>query len=201
LSVESNPTDGEAIRASLARPEAFEPVFDRHYDSIYRYLARRVGPDTGAELTSEVFTIAFARRHSFHSDAQDAGPWLYGIAANLARRQARTWRRRRRANQRSVGGTVIWLDPSPEDRIDAENMRAVLLAAISELRSNEREVLLLHALTDLTYREVAEALAIPIGTVRSRLARARRQVRESLIQAGHPDLAKQIKGEDDSDAR
>lgn len=194
------PTDGEAIRDSLTRPEAFEPVFDRHYNSIYKYLARRVGPDVGGELASEVFAVAFAQRDRFRSDAQDARPWLYGIAANLARRQARTWRRSRRAGQRSVGGNVIWLDPAPEDRIDAQGMRQVLISAMAQLRSSEREVLLLHALTDLSYREVAEALAIPIGTVRSRLARARRQVRDFLVADGHHELAEGLVNEGDSDA-
>lgn len=190
--MENVPTDGEAIRASLARPEAFEPVFDRHYDSIFKYLARRVGPDVGAELTSEVFTIAFAQRSRFHDEADDARPWLYGIAANLARHQARTWRRRARAGQRSANDNVIWLDPAPEDRIDAESMRSILIGAISQLRSAEREVLLLHALTDLTYSEMAAALAIPIGTVRSRLARAKRIVRHTLIEEGHPEVAAQL---------
>lgn len=193
--MENVPTDGEAIRASRSRPEAFEPVFDRHYDSIFKYLARRVGPDVGGELASEVFTVAFAQRHRFHDDVDDARPWLYGIAANLARRQARTWRRSRRAGQRSTGGNVIWLDPAPEDRIDAQRLRQVLIEAISQLRSNEREVLLLNALTDLSYREVAQALSIPVGTVRSRLARARRQVREILIANGHPEVAAQLEEE------
>ena len=190
--VENTPTDGEAIRASLQMPEAFEPVFDRHYGAIYEYLARRVGPDTGAELASEVFTIAFARRHDFEADADNARPWLYGIATNLARRQARTWRRRKRAGQRAVGGNVVWLDPAAEDRIHAESVRHVLIDAISKLRPNEREPLVLHALTDMSYREVATALQIPTGTVRSRLARARRQVRAFLIEAGHPELAEEL---------
>ena len=199
--MESIPTDGEAIRASLARPEAFEPVFDRHYRPIYRYLARRVGPDAGGELASEVFTVAFAQRHRFRAETDDAAPWLYGIAANLARRQARTWRRGRRAGQRSLGGNVIWLDPSPEERIDAESLRGVLLDAVSQLRRKEREVLLLHALTELSYREVATALSIPIGTVRSRLSRARRQVRQLLVEAGHPELAAELAEEDDGHGR
>lgn len=190
--MENTPTDGEAIRASLQAPEAFEPVFDRHYGAIHKYLARRVGPDIGAELASEVFTIAFARRHDFEADAENARPWLYGIASNLARRQARTWRRRNRAGQRAMGGNVIWLDPAAEDRIHAERVRHALIEAISKLRPRERELLVLHALSDLSYREVALALDIPIGTVRSRLARARRQVRAYLIKAGHPELAEEL---------
>ncbi len=197
--MQDTPSDGEAIRASLQRPEAFEPVFDRHYAAIYKYLVRRVGPDAGGDLASEVFTIAFARRHDFQPDADDARPWLYGIASNLARRQARTWRRRNRAGQRAAGGTAVWLDPAAEDRIHAGRVRHVLIRAISELRPNERETLVLHALTDLSYREVAAALEIPIGTVRSRLARARREVRRSLMEAGHPELAEELADEGDDD--
>lgn len=196
---ENTPTDGEAIRASLQVPEASEPVFDRHYGAIYEYLARRVGPDTGAELASEVFTIAFARRRDFETDATNARPWLYGIATNLARRQARTWRRRNHAGLRAGGGNVIWLDPAAEDRIHAERVRHVLIAAISKLKPAEREPLVLHALSDLSYREVATALQIPVGTVRSRIARGRQRVRRSLIAAGHPELAEELADEGDDD--
>lgn len=199
--MEDNPTDGEAIRASWQVPEAFEPVFDRHHRRIYEYLARRVGPDIGAELASEVFTIAFANRRHFRSDVDDARPWLYGIASNLARRHARSWRRRHRAGQRSVGGNVIWLDPDAEDRIHAERVRHVLIEAISKLRRDEREVLVLRVLSDLSYREVATALDIPLGTVRSRLSRAKQAVRDRLIAAGHPELAEELadEGGDDVD--
>lgn len=195
-----DPTDSEAIRASLERPAAFEPIFDRHYVAISRYLVRRVGPDTGAELASEVFTIAFARRASFRAESDDARPWLYGIAANLARRQARTWKRQKRAGRRFQRIDAIWLDPAAEDRIDAQNLRAVLADAVSRLRADDREVLLMHALTDLTYREVSEALTIPIGTVRSRMSRARRQVKETLLAGGHAALAEELSGEGDADA-
>jgi len=198
--VNDPPSDGEAIRASLSRPEAFEPVFDRHYRSIFRFLARRVGPDVGGELASEVFTIAFAQRHRFRTDSDDAAPWLYGIAANLARHQARTWRRRTSARQRNLGGNVVWLDPAPEARIDAEGLRQVLLTAISKLRSKEREVLLLFALTDLSYREISQALNIPIGTVRSRLSRSRHHVRQILVESGHADIAEELGDEGGDDA-
>jgi len=195
------PNDGEAIRASLERPEAFEPIFERHYGVIARYLVRRVGPDAGAELASEVFTIAFANRGRFLDDAKDARPWLYGIAANLARRQARSWKRQRRVEQRARDNNAIWLDPASEDRLDAERLRVVLARAVAQLRSNEREVLLMHALTELTYREVAEALSIPIGTVRSRMSRARRHVRDILRAGGHFELAEELSGDGDADVR
>jgi len=199
--VEDLPSDGDVIRESLSHPAVFEVVFDRHYDSIYRYLARRVGPDAGGDLASEVFLIAFARRHHFRADAESAAPWLYGIAANLARRQARSWRRARRARSRTIGANVIWLDPPPEERLDAESLRRVLLATIAQLKPNDREVLLLHALTDLSYSEIATALSIPIGTVRSRLARARRQVRALLTVAGHHELAAEFEAQGDGDVR
>ncbi len=195
-----DPTDGEAIAASLEQPEAFEPIFDRHYGAIFRYLVRRVGPDTGAELASEVFAIAFERRATYRVETDNARPWLYGIAANLARRQARTWKRQRRAGKRIQHVDAVWLDPAAEERIDAQNLRAVLADAVSKLRSDDREALLMHSLTELTYREIAEALAIPIGTVRSRMSRARRQVRDTLLAGGHAALAAELSEGGDSDA-
>ena len=188
-------TDGDAIRASLTRPEAFEHVFTRHYPRIFRYLARRVGVDVGSELASEVFTEAFAARKKFRVDAEDAGPWLYGIAANLARRQARTWRRSKKAAVRTLGDAAAWVDPSLEERVDAIELRDSLEEAVSHLKPHDREVLLMYALTDLSYADVAAALGIPVGTVRSRLSRAREQVAARLNRLGHTVVAGRLLGD------
>ena len=188
-------TDGEAIRASTTRPEAFEHVFTRHYPRVFRYLARRVGADVGSELASEVFAEAFAARTRFRADAEDAGPWLYGIAANLARRQARTWRRSKRAGLRTLGDAVARVDASLEERIDAMGLRESLEDAVSRLKPNDREVLLMYALTDLSYAEVAEALEIPVGTVRSRLSRAREQVATRLGHLGHSVVSDRLRND------
>jgi RNA polymerase sigma factor (sigma-70 family) len=175
-------SDRAAIAASIDDPRAFVVVFERHFDAIFRYLRRRVGRDRAEELAAETFTTAFASRHRFDSRAADARPWLYGIAVNLLRHHYRTEERELRAHARSA------VDPlrSEEvelDRIDAASAARVA-GAIAELAPSEREVLLLYAWAELSYREIAEALGVPVGTVRSRLSRARRRIRELLAASG-----------------
>src|SRR5882672_427179 len=80
-------SDAEVIRASLGKPEAFKALFERHFEAIFGYLARRSGPDAGSDLASEVFVRAFASRSRFEPTGADARPWLYGIAANLLYKQ------------------------------------------------------------------------------------------------------------------
>ncbi len=177
-------SDADLIRASLEDPEEFAPVFERHYRAVYAYLARRVGSDAGADLASEVFVVAFRKRATFRPEARSAAPWLMGIAANLARRHARTTRRGRRAVSRMRGADVVAWDEEAEPRLDAERLRGALTDAISRLRSQDREILLLYALSDLTYPEIAEALRIPPGTVRSRMFRMRRVIRNHMEHFG-----------------
>jgi len=169
--------DAELILLSRHEPAVFEAIFDRYHSRIFGYLAKRVGPDAAEDLASEVFTAAFRQRASFRVDATSAGPWLFGIAANLAKHHYRSQRRGRFAHSKAAAGSVIWLDPELEQRIDAAQLGAELVRALQSLRSMDREVLLLYALADLTYREIAEALAIPVGTVRSRLSRTRKRLR------------------------
>ena len=166
-------TDREAIRRSLSEPELFLVVFDRHYDAIARYFARRLPRDIAADLASETFTRAFAARARFDSRREHALPFLYGIAANLIRRHRRSEARMLRAYARSAAAETA------PGAIEGSDVSAVA-EALRELRPEEREVLLLFAWADLEYEQIAQALGIPVGTVRSRLSRARSRVRERL---------------------
>lgn len=140
------------------------------------YLARRAGSDVGSELASEVFVTAFARRSRYDLARSDATPWLYGIAANLLHRRRRSEARQLRAYAR-MGVDPAWV-ADPADRPDPA--LAAALGALGALKPADRETLLLLAWADLDYEQIAEALAIPVGTVRSRLNRARRRLREAL---------------------
>ena len=93
-------TDARVIARSLDEPAVFAALFDRHYDSVHRYLARRVGPDIAAELASETFTTAFDVRRRYDPGRSDARPWLFGIATNLVRHHRRSEGRRLRAYAR-----------------------------------------------------------------------------------------------------
>ena len=174
-------TDGETIVASIREPACFTVVFDRHYDAIWSYLARRVGRALAEELASETFVRAFAQRSSYDSAYQDAKPWLYAIATNLLRKHARAEERRRRAYARSVERDEIsgGLERVAE-RLDAAARAGNVAVALSRLAPADRDTMLLFALTDLDYEGIAIATGAPVGTVRSRLHRARRHLQAAL---------------------
>ena len=165
-------SDAVLIERSLTEPRAFAAIFDRHFDAVHGYAGRRLGRSLAEDVASETFIRAFDRRASFESSRVDARPWLFGIAANLMRRHWRTERRRLHALQRLESGGA-------DEALRGEE-RADLAAALDALPAREREALLLYALVDLSYDEIAEALDIPIGTVRSRLSRARDRIKKRL---------------------
>ncbi|MGZ5213856.1 MAG: RNA polymerase sigma factor [Actinomycetota bacterium] len=178
-------TDAQIISMSNADPDRFGEIFDRHFPTIHRYVHRRVGRELADDLSSETFAVAFRSRSRFDPSRDDAAPWLYGIAANLLRDHHRSERRRLLAYAKT--GVDPILDggfDAVDTRLDADAEGPGVARALARLSPGDRETLLLFAWADLTYGEIAEALAIPIGTVRSRLSRARRQVHEILAASG-----------------
>jgi len=175
--------DGDAavIEESLDRPEAFAELYDRYAPAIHRYATRRLGGGAADDITADTFLAAFRNRARFDPRRASARPWLYGIAANLIGRHRRAEVRGLRALARTGVDPVAhsWVDEA-DDRLAAEAAHAPLAGALAALASGDRHVLLLVAWADLSYAEVAEALDIPIGTVRSRLSRARRKVRAAV---------------------
>ena len=167
-------SDAAVIAGSVSRPEAFAAIFDRHFAALHGYLAARVGAARADDLASSTFTIAFERRHSFRSDADSARPWLFGIATNLLRNERRSEQRAVHLFSRMVE-PVHWARAS-SDGGDHERLAALL----AKLDPDQRDVLLLYAWAELSYEEIASSLAIPLGTVRSRLARAREHLRSGL---------------------
>ncbi|MCX4845919.1 RNA polymerase sigma factor [Streptomyces sp. NBC_00893] len=170
--------DAEVIAQSLEEPEIFAGLYDRHAPDIHRYAARRLGAGAADDITADTFLIAFRTRRRFDRSRHSARPWLYGIAANLIGKHRRSEERGLRALAHTGQDPVAasWSDRC-DDRIAAQ---APLAAALAALSPGDRHVLLLVAWADLGYQEVAQALGIPLGTVRSRLNRARRRVRAAL---------------------
>lgn len=162
---------------------SFAEAFRDEYPPLERYLRRRVGGSLADDLAAETFATAYANWERF-DDSRPLRPWLYGIAANLLRHH---WRRERRQLQ-AYARTGI--DPAVEDlndsldRAAADARKRELAGALSGLGQGEREILLLHAWAGLTDSEIAEALSLPLGTVKSRLHRARAQLRNHLDPSG-----------------
>jgi len=176
------PTDADVLVASWDDPSVFALLFDRHARVVHRYVASRAVRQDVDDVVSETFIAAFRSRHRYDPRYEDARPWLLGIAANIVRHHLRAEARRRHLPWR------VALRPDAEAdladvvtaRVDAGSGWEQVVSALNRLDERYREVLLLLATADLTYADVARALGIPVGTVRSRLARGRLQLRELL---------------------
>lgn len=174
-------TDAAIVEASIADPAGFATLFDRHATAIRHYLARRVGPQSAQDLTSETFLIAFSRRADYDLAHRNALPWLYGIASNLVRQRRRAEVRQLKALARTgVDDVLTDHAESVSAKVTAQASTRALAGALARLTADERDVLLLMAWAGLSYDELAAALDIPLGTVRSRLHRARTKTRAAL---------------------
>jgi len=178
--VEEGPTDADLIAASLSEPERFEDVFRRHYQPVRAYLQRRIGIDVGEELAAQTFVVAFDHRERFDASYPSARAWLFAIATNLLRHHARDEERHQRLLMQNASKLAPPFTEHDDDRLAAVMAFPMLLQALSALEPRDREAFLLFVLADLSYDEVANALDIPTGTVRSRISRARRLMRERL---------------------
>ena len=158
---------------------SFDDAFEAEFAPLHRYLARRVGSSAADELAAETFAVAF-RNWDRHDPARPVRPWLYGIAANLVRHHWRKERRMLRAYARTGVDPVFAEEDEAVERADADARHRELAAALAGLRRDEREILLLHAWAELTDAEIADALDLPVGTVKSRLSRTREKLRNQL---------------------
>ncbi|MDW5323016.1 RNA polymerase sigma factor [Plantactinospora sp. KLBMP9567] len=175
------PTDAVVIRRSHDDPEVFAVLFRRHAAVLLRYLGRRIGPEAAEDVLADTFLEAFRQRHRYDSTRPDARPWLYGIATNRMGRFRRTELRQLRATERSGVDPVLEAFAERSDaRVSASATGRQLAAALARLPRGHRDALLLFAWAELTYEEVAAAIGVPVGTVRSRISRARGTLRKAL---------------------
>jgi RNA polymerase sigma factor (sigma-70 family) len=171
--------DAGAIGRSVQEPAVFAEVFERHFSLVYRFLSVRVGAQSAGDLAAETFTVAFRRRADYDVTRSDARPWLLGIAANLARQQQRSETRRCETVLRLPRDRPVESREDVLARMDARTNK--LREALAELPPEERDLLLLFACVGLSYAEIAQALSLPLGTVRSRIHRLRHKLRGRLI--------------------
>jgi RNA polymerase sigma-70 factor (ECF subfamily) len=174
-------SDAAVISASREHAETFGVIYDRYSAQLYRYAYRRLGPEHAEDVVAETFLAAFRRRKQYDLARDDARPWLFGIATKEIARRYRAEQARYRALARAGAPDVTeGFADEISDAVSAQATRAQLADALQRLAKNDRDVLLLIAWSGMSYEEVAETLRIKLGTVRSRLHRARRKVRDAL---------------------
>jgi RNA polymerase sigma factor (sigma-70 family) len=163
-------------------PNAFGEIFERHAQAVYAFCCWRTGdPHLSEDLTSMVFLEAWRRRSVVTFTGVSARPWLLGVANNVSRNATRSMHRYREALNRVPNPQGA---RSAEDdavsRLDAERTTAAASVTLASLAEAEREIVLLVFWSGLSYEETAEALGVPVGTVRSRVSRTRAKVRAAL---------------------
>ncbi len=178
-------TDGRDWPLAVGGDHAsFGRIFDRHADSIYRFVNRRLGDAHMAEeLTSQTFLELWRQRDRVTLHQGSLRPWLHAVARNHLNRHWRSVDRGGRAVRRleAVGFRAEQSEGLAEqvtDEIDSRDRCAEVMAVLGSIPEHQREVLLLWAWEQLTYDEIAVVLDVPVGTVRSRLARARAQLKK-----------------------
>lgn len=182
---DGEPTDAELwVRVVAGEPRAFEQLFDRHANAIFTFCLRRTGDQNAAEdLMSATFLHGWRRRADMQPSTHGPAPWLYGIAANLIRRHLRSLGRGHAAMAR-LSGVGAQAEPDPSEdiaaRLDGQRLAARTLRALQSLSDADRDLFVLCVWQQLSYEQAAAALGIPVGTVRSRLSRARDRLRIAL---------------------
>jgi RNA polymerase sigma-70 factor, ECF subfamily len=180
-------------RARTGDSEAFGLLFERHGRTIYNHCFRRVGNwATAEDLVSVVFLQAWRRLDKPLPSGKEL-PWLLGIATNVVRNRRRAERRHAAALKRVPQPSF---DPSfaddSDERVDDEELMGRALALLARLPRREQEVFALCAWSELSYEDAAVALRIPVGTVRSRLSRARAHLLELDSGIGHEEGRMQV---------
>lgn len=154
---------------------AFAELFDEHSDWIYNVVFRRTGSwEAAEEIVSSVFLEAWRQRGTATDHEGSIRPWLLGVALNLTRRYWRQADRQRRATLRlAADGAQQDHASDVVDLIDAEQTMSRILEGLERIPDDQREVVQLWAWEELSYAEIAAVLGVPVGTVKSRLHRAR----------------------------
>ena len=173
-------------RAAAGETAAFGTLFDRHARTVYNYCFRRTGNWSQAEeLAAIVFLEAWRRHADLRIVRDDALPWLLGVAPNVLRNSRRSQRRYRAALARLPHERGEDFANDVDERLDDERQMRAVLRALDKLSRADQDVLALCVWEELSYEQAALALDMPVGTVRSRLSRARARLRELTETCGH----------------
>jgi RNA polymerase sigma-70 factor (ECF subfamily) len=155
-------------------PTAFVAMFDEHAPLVLRYARSRVGSELAEDVVSEAFAVAWRARGSWTATRGDARAWILGIATNVIHRHREAEARWLEAREQALARGVDRADVASDVLVDVDRSTAAVVGALRSLSPKLRDPLLLHTLLAMTYEDIAKTLEIPVGTVRSRISRARR---------------------------
>lgn len=187
----SDRSDADLVRLFGDGDErAFDELLVRYERKVYAIAYRMCGdPDDARDVTQDVFLSAYKALRTFRYEAQ-LGTWFHRVAVNAALDRLRK-RKRRAESPLELVRERADAGPAPDERAEATERAAAVQAALNKLSDDHRAVLVLHDIQDLDYAGVAEALHIPIGTVKSRIHRARA---EMAVLLGHLRAGEQSQG-------
>lgn len=187
-------------KAAAGDAEAFEQLVLQYQTAVYNLCLRMTGdPEDAADMTQESFLKAWRNLDSFQGNSAFS-TWLYRLASNTCLDHLRSVKRKPRLSlvMEDEDGEAQELEvadpaPTPEEQVIALDEQSRLKEALQALDEEQRQILILRAVNGLSYSEIAEVLALKEGTVKSRLARAREQLRKKLQQTGNKSTAESSK--------
>lgn len=168
------------VRCQLGEPDAFDALIARWHPSLWLYIRRMAGDDGDAQDLAQELWVRVFRGIARLRDGSCLRAWLFGIARRLLMDRLRA----KYANPLAADVDIGTL-AAEADTVDSEADLVLLEAALEALPPVEREVLTLFYLQDLSLAELAETLGVPVGTVKSRLFRARRMLRAAMPERNH----------------
>ncbi len=179
-------------KAAAGSADAFEQLLLKYQTPIYNLCLRMTGnPEDAADMTQEAFLKAWRSLSSFQFESSFS-TWLYRLTTNTCLDYLRSLKRRPQCSLtvEDDEGEEQVLDvtdeaPTPEEALLSAEERSQLVHALSQLEASQRQIITLRVVNDLSYAEIAEILDVKEGTVKSRLARARDNLRKKLLQIGN----------------
>ena len=182
-------TVDELARAAAGGDEAaFEELVRLHEKKVYNLALRMCGnPEDAADAAQEAFLAAWKGLPNFRGEA-GFSTWLYRLTSNAAIDHLRRTKRQR--TEASLDDESLRLDaaddaPSPQTQAEGEELRAAVLSGLAQLSDDHRQALTLRELQELSYEEIAAVLEVDLGTVKSRISRARGALRKILLKNGN----------------
>ncbi len=182
-------TVDELARAAAGGDEsAFEALVGLHEKKVYNLALRMCGsPEDARDVAQEAFLSAWRGLPRFRGEA-GFSTWLYRLTQNAAIDHLR--RTRRQQGERSLEDEILGLDaadptPSPQEQTEGAELRRAVLAALEQLSEEHRQVLVLREVQEMRYEEIAGELGLDLGTVKSRISRARSALRKILLKSGN----------------